>query len=171
MASLDMRAQHPCPFPTSVTPRGCDLRAQELMHHTQALPYLPDPDLVDYLIPVVGQEGPHIGQEGSCQETVSHQVAQILLQALEDSRGGRYKSSWAPVLEAHGQVWRHSPLWTLSRSEGVFPSPKSLCPKNSTLPSQLLSSPCFIFFIFWPFHVTCRISVPWPGIKSRSWQW
>lgn len=51
-------------------------------------PHLPDPDLIDNLIPVVGQEGSHVGQEGSCQETVTHQVAQVLLQALEDSRGG-----------------------------------------------------------------------------------
>lgn len=50
--------------------------------------HLPDPDLVDNLIPVVGQEGSHVGQEGSCQETVTHQVAQVLFQALEDSRGG-----------------------------------------------------------------------------------
>lgn len=48
--------------------------------------YLPDPDLVDNLIPVVGQEGSHVGQEGSCQETVTHQVAQVLFQALEDRR-------------------------------------------------------------------------------------
>lgn len=50
--------------------------------------HLPDPDLVDNLIPVVGQEGSHVGQEGSCQETVTHQVAQVFFQALEDSKGG-----------------------------------------------------------------------------------
>ena len=129
--SLDIRAQNACPFPTSLLfPEAVisEPRSSCITSH-----HLPDPDLVDNLIPVVGQEGPHIGQEGSCQETVSHQVAQILLQALEDSRGGRCKSSWAPVLEAHGQLQRHSPLWTLSISEGVFPSPKSLCPKNSAL--------------------------------------
>ena len=124
--SLDIRAQHPCPFPTSVTPRGCDLRAQELMHHTRALPYLPDPDLVDYLIPVVGQEGPHIGQEGSCKETVSHQVAQILLQALEDSRGGKY-SLPGP------HYWRH-----MDKSEGTLPS--GHCPDQRE--SFPLLNPC-----------------------------
>ena len=29
----------------------------------------------------------------------------------------------------------------------------------------------FIYLFFWPCHTTCGISVPYPGIEPRSWQW
>lgn len=54
--------------------RGRSLRAH-LLH----------PDVGDHLIPVIGQEGPHVGHKGRCEQAVAHQVAQVFLQALKES--------------------------------------------------------------------------------------
>ena len=43
-------------------------------------------------------------------------------------------------------------------------SPKFLASQDEI--SAINSSFCFVFYFFWPCHMSCGILVPWPGIKS-----
>lgn len=115
----------PIPGPCRVSPRpprSPGLGAQELTR-TWALPHLPDPYLGDDLIPVVGQEGAHVGQEGGGQETVTHQVAQILLQALGGGRGAGRGCKEGP---GHWGALALSPPDTGSIKEALCPKPSAL---------------------------------------------
>ena len=97
------------------------------------------------------------------------------------------------LLEDKAAVWRDSQALTgsgnrhqegglcncerIQQEPGVYPRPVWRGGKtHSHLPGcpSILSASVIamvIFFFFWPCHMACRISVPWPGTEPRQWQW